>query len=99
MDYAQTHRVDSRNHVSPYQIMLSESQSQSSLATGPELSTTASLLPAGPLLVEVIDIYFHLIHNFPHTLFHKPSFWADANSGIISEMVLLGIIALSIRYV
>jgi hypothetical protein len=80
---------------SPYQALLLSSQNDLRAKAGGEAST--SLLPGGQVLREVVDIYFQIIHNFPHTLFYKPGFWADVESGEIPEMILLGMIALSLR--
>lgn len=80
------------NSSSPFQALLLSSQRGRSRG-----ETSSSLLPGGQVLREVVDIYFQLIHNFPHTLFYKPSFWADIESGNIPEMILLGMVALSLR--
>lgn len=80
------------NPSSPFQVLLLSSQRGRS-----EGKTSSSLLPAGQILREVVDIYFQLIHNFPHTLFYKPNFWTDVESGEIPEMILLGMVALSLR--
>ncbi|KAL5354340.1 hypothetical protein ACLOAV_000429 [Pseudogymnoascus australis] len=81
---------------SPLQVLLLSSQDE--LGAKTHGGTPSSLLPGGQLLREVVDIYFQLIHNVPHTLFYKPSFWADVESGEIPEMILLGMIALSLRF-
>ncbi|KAH7336167.1 putative C6 transcription factor [Rhexocercosporidium sp. MPI-PUGE-AT-0058] len=36
----------------------------------------ASLIPPKSVLNELVDIYFRLIHDGPHTLFHEPTFQA-----------------------
>jgi hypothetical protein len=59
----------------------------------------SSLIPTKPLLTELVDLYFRLIHNAPHTLFHESSFLSKLESEQIPELVLLGMMALSARYV
>ncbi|OBT73455.1 hypothetical protein VF21_07254 [Pseudogymnoascus sp. 05NY08] len=81
---------------SPYQALLLSSQN--GLRDKTRRGTTSSILPGGQVLREVVDIYFQLIHNFPHTLFYKPGFWAGVESGEIPEMILLGMLALSLRF-
>ena len=80
---------------SPFQALLLSSRNDLRATTHGE--TSSSLLPGGQVLREVVDIYFQLIHNFPHTLFYKPRFWDDVESGEIPEMILLGMVALSLR--
>lgn len=80
---------------SPFQALLLSSQND--LRAKTHGGTSSSLLPGGQVLREVVDIYFQLIHNFPHTLFYKPRFWDDVESGEIPEMILLGMVALSLR--
>jgi hypothetical protein len=62
-------------------------------------SKRSSLTTTKTLLTELVDLYFRLIHNTPHTLFHESSFLSELESERIPKFILLGMIALSARYV
>lgn len=57
----------------------------------------SSLIPAKTLLYQLVDLYFRLIHNTPHTLFHESTFLSELDSGSVPQFILLGMIALSAR--
>jgi hypothetical protein len=62
-----------------------------------ELRPSRLLLPK-PLVTELTDLYFQLIHNGPHTMFHVLSFVTDLEVGLIPEFIILAMMALSARY-
>lgn len=64
----------------------------------PMLATSISLLPVRSVLRELVELYFGLIHNGPHTLFHVPSFLAELDGNRAPEVLLMAMIALSARY-
>ncbi|KAL3440910.1 hypothetical protein BJX65DRAFT_17374 [Aspergillus insuetus] len=53
---------------------------------------------AGPLCDELVGLYFTLIHGKQHILFHKWSFLADLEAGIVPGYILLAIVALVARF-
>ena len=54
-------------------------------------------LPAQPLCVELVKLYFNYVHDQFHTLFHQPSFMEDVTSGQAPPVLLFGMLALSAR--
>jgi hypothetical protein len=57
-----------------------------------------SILPPKALLRDLINLYFRLIHNGPHTLFHEPTFHAEFESDNLPPYLLLAIASVSARY-
>ena len=55
-------------------------------------------LPARPLCVELVDLYFRYIHDTFHSIFHRPSLMDEVEAGTIPKVLLLGIISLSARF-
>lgn len=55
------------------------------------------MLPPPILLRELVELYFRLIHNGPHTLFHEPTFISELESNTLSPMLMLAIISISAR--
>ena len=53
----------------------------------------ARLSPAQKL--DLVENYFALIHDRPHSLFHRPTFMADLRSNRISKSLILGVYALA----
>lgn len=62
------------------------------------LKRSHSSLPPRAVLKELIELYFLLIHNGSHTLFHVPSFLRELENDEAPEVLLLMMIALSARY-
>ncbi|CZR68016.1 uncharacterized protein PAC_17915 [Phialocephala subalpina] len=58
----------------------------------------SSLIPPKSVLVELVDLYFRLIHDGPHTLFHEPTFLSNLSSKSVPISLLLAVIALSARF-
>ncbi|KAK0112921.1 hypothetical protein ONS95_014642 [Cadophora gregata] len=58
----------------------------------------SSLLPPQPVLDELVDLYFRLIHDGPHTLFHEPSFVSKVASNSAPAALVFAVIALSARF-
>ncbi|PVH84960.1 hypothetical protein DL98DRAFT_568590 [Cadophora sp. DSE1049] len=58
----------------------------------------ASLLPPKPVLNELVDLYFRLIHDGPHTLFHEPTFVSNLASNSVPAGLVFAVIALSARF-
>ncbi len=56
------------------------------------------ILPARPVVHELVNLYFRLIHNCPHTLFHVPTILGDLGGVSIPELIVLSMMALSARY-
>ncbi|EXJ93217.1 hypothetical protein A1O3_01774 [Capronia epimyces CBS 606.96] len=49
-------------------------------------------------LRDLVDLYFHFVHNGPHTLFHEASFYSELEAGSIPEMLPLAMASLSARF-
>ncbi|SPO06043.1 uncharacterized protein DNG_08732 [Cephalotrichum gorgonifer] len=47
---------------------------------------------------ELIELYFDLIHDRQHIIFHRPSFTAEQHAGAVTDYLLLGILALAARF-
>ncbi|KAG4437723.1 hypothetical protein IFR05_006806 [Cadophora sp. M221] len=58
----------------------------------------ASLLPPKPVLNELVDLYFRLIHDGPHTLFHEPTFVSNFSSNLVPHSLVFAVIALAARF-
>ncbi|KAH6684754.1 hypothetical protein B0J14DRAFT_573532 [Halenospora varia] len=56
------------------------------------------LIPPKAVLEELVDLYFRLIHDGPHTLFHEPTFLARLAENLIPGFLLLALISLSTRF-
>jgi hypothetical protein len=46
---------------------------------------------------ELVDLYFDLIHDKQHILFHRPTFIADQRKGSAPMVLVYGIVALAAR--
>ncbi|KAH8679563.1 hypothetical protein BGZ60DRAFT_400248 [Tricladium varicosporioides] len=57
-----------------------------------------TLIPPKVVLQELVDLYFRLIHDGPHTLFHEPTFLARLAENLIPGFLLLAVISLSTRF-
>jgi hypothetical protein len=55
-------------------------------------------LPPPALCMELVELYFDLIHNQFHALFHPPSFIEDVRQGVAPRTILFAMMALSARY-
>ncbi|KAE9376418.1 hypothetical protein N431DRAFT_542071 [Stipitochalara longipes BDJ] len=78
---------------------------KSSLATTSSATTShiplddpSQLLPPGPVLNELVELYFQLIHDGPHTLFHKPTFLARISENLVPTFLVLAVISFSTRF-
>jgi len=54
-------------------------------------------LPDKQVVFELVDLYFRLIHNVVHTMFHEHSCISDIQHEMLPPMVSFAIIALSAR--
>lgn len=66
-----------------------------SLVTGDSFS---EILPRPEVCNELVDLYFELIHDKDHSLFHRPSFITRQRSGLADMMHIYAILALAARY-
>jgi hypothetical protein len=55
------------------------------------------LLPPLDLCLELIELYFDLIHDQFHSLFHRPSFTEQVRKGTAPRVLLFAMMALSAR--
>ncbi len=85
--------VPASSHSPP---VVSENTTLSSLHTSGH-SSDQRLLPPKPVIAELVDLYFRLIHDGPHTLFHEPTFISKLASNLIPEGLLFAVISLSTR--
>jgi len=58
-----------------------------------------SSLPPLPVIKGLVTLYFRVIHDGPHTLFHEPTLQAEISSNITPRVILLSIIAISARQI
>src|SRR5258706_672320 len=63
-----------------------------SFATG-----SADLMPDASVCNELVDIYFDLMHDKQHALFHRPTFIAEQRLGRAPMMLVAAIMALAAR--
>jgi hypothetical protein len=54
-------------------------------------------MPPIPVCVELVHLYFDLIHDQFHSLFHRPSVIQDVEQGRTPPVILFAIMALSAR--
>lgn len=54
-------------------------------------------LPPQSLCLELVELYFDLIHDQFHSLFHHPTFVENVKQGRVSPIILYGMMALSAR--
>jgi len=57
------------------------------------------LLPDSGLCIELVGLYFDLIHDQFHSLFHRPSFMEDLLRGVAPKVLLFAMMAFSARFV
>lgn len=50
------------------------------------------------IVLEIVELYFDLIHDQFHTLFHRPTFTETVEKGTAPPVILYAMIALSARY-
>ena len=50
------------------------------------------------IVLEIVELYFDLIHDQFHTLFHRPTFTETVAKGTALPVILYAMIALSARY-
>ncbi|KAJ9367401.1 transcriptional regulator family: Fungal Specific TF [Paecilomyces variotii] len=65
--------------------------------TGVSSRVTQDGLPA-TVCDDLVDLYFDLIHDKQHILFHRDSFIADQRAGRAPSFLVLGMIALAARF-
>ncbi|KAH7411361.1 fungal-specific transcription factor [Cadophora sp. MPI-SDFR-AT-0126] len=51
-----------------------------------------------PIVLEIVELYFDLIHDQFHTLFHRPSFTESVAKGTAPPVILYAMLALSARF-
>lgn len=54
-------------------------------------------LPPPELCMELVELYFDLIHDQFHSLFHRPSFIEDVRRGEAPRLILFAMMALAAR--
>lgn len=47
--------------------------------------------------MELVELYFDLIHDQFHSLFHRPSFIEDVRRGVAPRVLLFAMMALAAR--
>ena len=57
------------------------------------------LMPDTDLCAELVGLYFDLIHDQFHSLFHRPSFIEDLRLGKAPKVILFAMMAFSARFV
>jgi hypothetical protein len=55
-------------------------------------------LPPQALITELVQLYFDLIHDCFHSLFHPPTFIEDVARGDAPPVIVFAMMALSARY-
>ncbi|KAH7310384.1 fungal-specific transcription factor domain-containing protein [Rhexocercosporidium sp. MPI-PUGE-AT-0058] len=63
-----------------------------------ETPETGIALPSLELCLELVELYFDLIHDQFHSLFHRPSLIEQVRNGTAPRVLLFAIIALSARF-
>jgi hypothetical protein len=65
-----------------------------------ETSTKQAEIPLPPLelCLELVELYFDLIHDQFHSLFHRPSFIEQVKKGTAPPVLLFAMMALSARF-
>ena len=63
-----------------------------------ETAETGMPLPPRELLLELVELYFDLIHDQFHSLFHRPSFIEQVRKGTAPRVLLFAMMALSARF-
>jgi hypothetical protein len=63
-----------------------------------EIAETGMPLPPWELCLELVEIYFDLIHDQFHSLFHRPSFIEQVRKGTAPRVLLFAMMALSARF-
>ncbi len=59
---------------------------------------TGMPLPPRELCLELVELYFDLIHDQFHSLFHRPSFIEQVRKGTAPRVLLFAMMALSARF-
>jgi hypothetical protein len=93
----------SRKHLP---LLAASEPKRSSRARSPRLNgqvvatveETTSGLPPKPICVELSQLYFDLIHDKFHSLFHQPSMIQDVLDSRAPVVLLYGMMALSARF-
>lgn len=62
-----------------------------------ETAETRMTLPPLELCLELVELYFDLIHDQMHSLFHRPSFIEQVKNGAAPRGLLFAMMALSAR--
>jgi len=57
---------------------------------------TPFLLPLD-VCIELVELYFDLVHDQFHSLFHRPSFVASVHDGVAPKVLLFAMMAFSAR--
>ena len=55
-------------------------------------------MPEQSVCYELVDLYFDLLHDKQHALFHRPSFVANHRAGRAPDCLILAMLALTARY-
>jgi hypothetical protein len=63
-----------------------------------ETAETGMPLPPRELCLELVELYFDLIHDQFHSLFHRPSFIELIRKGTAPRVLLFAMMALSARF-
>jgi hypothetical protein len=65
---------------------------------GSERAETGMPFPPWELCLELVELYFDLIHDQFHSLFHRPSFIEQVRKGTAPRVLLFAMMALSARF-
>lgn len=58
----------------------------------------SEILPSPEVCNELVDLYFDIIHDKDHSLFHRPSFITNQRQGLADMMHIYAILSLAARY-
>ncbi|PMD49022.1 hypothetical protein L207DRAFT_627652 [Hyaloscypha variabilis F] len=93
-----TRRSGQNRPIAPVDDQLSPASTSSATASHIFPGDPLQLLPPRPVLDELIELYFQLIHDGPHTLFHKPTFLSRLQENMVPNFLILAVISLSTRF-
>lgn len=58
----------------------------------------SEILPSPEVCNQLVDLYFDIIHDKDHSLFHRASFITNQRQGLADMMHIFAILALAARY-
>lgn len=97
--YCDVAAEDGVNHQYPLVRVTSNALGSSPEAHTNERSGGGLNIVDEALCNELVDLYFDLIHDKQHILFHRPTFIADQRKGQAPMILVYAIMALAARYV